>query len=650
MSRKKRARKKKPRKPHSLSEKTVEQKLKDSVRNVSDHLDSRKKIAPQLGTVADSTASQVTRPIRTVEQQESTRSNIGVKHHRVNWLFGCLVAIAIVSIPVVYWWNTALPLGCTVSGGVESGQYEIVADSLRKELKQRIARANKIVGFKAKAESSRGSLDNLRKLQCGEIDFGLYQIGALNELREEEFLELDTGGSSDGSSDGLLDKSEFYAHFDGNEFTSEEILTRTENAFRKLDDDRDTLLSMEEFNNVSDVRFVSNLYDDVLHVITLKDGPVTSLMDLQGLRVGFGFKYSGNYAASRMLFRSLGFTINESVQSKEIADPSGITPFPTEDELDERSDEERALDIYELMYARLKAGEIHAAVFVVGPDAEILKKLLQDKDLCLLDLSEQLQAIQHESMEFSEHTISQQKYVKFHPEITFSNGEKELKTVTLRVQLLSHFDVSSDLVKLVTGIVMDEQFQMANGLRQLYLGSVSEREVFARARPGFKIHNGALLFYDGGFKPEEFAGWQAFYSLFASIGLAIAVTFRWIWRNRRRQMEHRLNQYFNRLFAIEERLLELDQIASTDDLDPLQDCLDDITRLRQKAMQDFNAHELNDDAVFQAFLQTCHYISQKVNAKLSRQRSGHFAERIVESLDSLTLAIHSKNSTTIEPK
>lgn len=650
MSRKKRARKKNPRKRHSLSEKTVEQKLKDSVRNVSDHSDSRKKIAPQSGTVADSTASQVTRPIRTLEQQESTRSNIGVKHHRTKWVFGCMVTIALVSIPLVYWWNTSLPSACTVAGGVESGQYEIVADSLRKELERRITRLNKIVGFKAKADSSRGSLDNLRKLQCGEIDFGLYQVGTLNELRKEEFLELDTGGSSDGSSDGLLDKSEFYAHFDGDEFTSEEILARTENAFGKLDDDRDTMLSIAEFNNVSDVRFVSNLYDDVLHVITRKDGAVRSLMDLQGMRVGFGFKYSGNYAASRMLFRSLGVAVNESVQSKENTDPLGVTPFPMEDELDERSEEEQALDIYELMYARLKAGEIHAAVFVVGPDAEILTKLFKDKDLCLLDLSEQLKAIQHESMEFSEHTISEKQYVKLDPKITFSNGKKELKTVTLRVQLLSHFDVASDLVKLVTGIVMDEQFHMENGLRQLYTGSVTERESFARDRPGFKIHYGALLFYDGGFKPEEFAGWQAFYSLFASIGLAIAVACRWMWRSRRRQREHRLNQYFNRLFAIEERLLELDQLAITDDLDPLQDCLDNITRLRQKAMQDFNAHELNDDAVFQAFLQTCHYISQKVNAKLSRQRSGHFAERIVESLDSLTLAIHTKASTNLEPK
>jgi TRAP-type uncharacterized transport system substrate-binding protein len=652
MSRKRRSQKKTRRKRHPLSEQTTEKKPKVPVESAQGNPDSRETEAPHSNAADDPTASQETSPLSLADQtgrQNSIAAQVGVKHRRAKLLFGFLAAVGIVSIPLLHWWKTSLPLASTVAGGLESGQYEIVAESLRKNLKQRITRANKIVGFEAKAEDSRGSLDNLRKLQCGEIDFGLYQVGTLDELREEEFWELDTGGGSDGSSDGRLEENEFREHFAGDNFTAKQIVTRTKNAFRRLDGDRDGMLSMAEFNNVSDVRFVSNLYDDVLHVITLKDGPIRNLMDLQGMRVGFGLKYSGNYAASRMLFRSVGLTVNESVQSTKMADPLGITPFPSEDDLNKRSVKEQALDVYELMHTRLKEGEIDAAVFVVGPDANILAELFKDGDLCLLDLSEQLQAIQHESMEFSGHAISQNEYGKIRPQITFSNGSNELNTVTLRVQLLSHFGVDNDLVKLVTGIVMDEQFQKENGLRQLYTGSVAERESFARNRPGFKIHYGALVFYDGGFNPGEFAGWQAFYSLFASITLAIAVTCRWLWRGRRRQREHRLNQYFNCLFAIEERLLDLDQHARTDDLVPLQVCLDEITRLRHKAMQDFNAHELNDDAAFQTFLQTCHYISQKVNAKLSRQRSGHFAERIVESIDSLTSAIRSKDPSTSEP-
>ena len=84
--------------------------------------------------------------------------------------------------------------------------------------------------------------------------------------------------------------------------------------------------------------------------------------------------------------------------------------------------------------------------------------------------------------------------------------------------------------------------------------------------------------------------------------------------------EHRLDRFIRALLQIERRQIELDSNAQAQDIDVLQDLLDEVTVLRQKALGEFSAHELSEDRGASCFMDMCHELSQKINAKITRQR------------------------------
>ena len=90
-------------------------------------------------------------------------------------------------------------------------------------------------------------------------------------------------------------------------------------------------------------------------------------------------------------------------------------------------------------------------------------------------------------------------------------------------------------------------------------------------------------------------------------------------RNARRN-DHRLDRYIRSLLEIERRQIQLDSNWDSDDLDKLQALLDAVTLLRQRALHEVSAHDLNEDRGIACFMNMCHELSQKINAKLSRQR------------------------------
>ena len=62
-------------------------------------------------------------------------------------------------------------------------------------------------------------------------------------------------------------------------------------------------------------------------------------------------------------------------------------------------------------------------------------------------------------------------------------------------------------------------------------------------------------------------------------------------------------------------------------IEPLQTLLDELTGLRQEALAELTAHELNEDQAAGNFLAMSHALSDKINAKISRQRlDKRFAE------------------------
>ena len=128
-------------------------------------------------------------------------------------------------------------------------------------------------------------------------------------------------------------------------------------------------------------------------------------------------------------------------------------------------------------------------------------------------------------------------------------------------------------------------------------------------------------------------------SFVVSSVIAIWLFLRWYRDHRSREEEHRLDVFIRDLMDIERRQMDLDEGDPASDIKLLQEMLDEVTRLRQEALGELNAQELNDDPAAASFLDMCHALSEKVSAKLTRQRFDLgllvLSDRLTESLSSL---------------
>ena len=169
---------------------------------------------------------------------------------------------------------------------------------------------------------------------------------------------------------------------------------------------------------------------------------------------------------------------------------------------------------------------------------------------------------------------------------------------------------------------------------------------FARHKPEFAIHPGALEFYEPELQPilnsnfvEAMEGMRSF---LVSILIAGYLLYRWIRDRRLKGNEHRLDQYIHKLLDIEQRQLALDENPASEDeshhcsdeIKQLQHLLDEVTHLRQEALREFSAHQLGEDRATDCFLAMCHSLSDKINAKLTRQRFDQCTLDIIAAIQS----------------
>ena len=56
-----------------------------------------------------------------------------------------------------------------------------------------------------------------------------------------------------------------------------------------------------------------------------------------------------------------------------------------------------------------------------------------------------------------------------------------------------------------------------------------------------------------------------------------------------------------------------------------------MTFLRQTALREFSIHELNEDRGADCFIEMCHDLSNKINAKISRQRLDSVMHCLIEA-------------------
>ena len=110
-------------------------------------------------------------------------------------------------------------------------------------------------------------------------------------------------------------------------------------------------------------------------------------------------------------------------------------------------------------------------------------------------------------------------------------------------------------------------------------------------------------------------------SFFVSILIALYLVFRWLRNKNRMREEHHLDKYVRRLLEIEQEQVDLDEGgADGNETLKLETLLDEVTGLRREALTSFSANEFRDDAGVECFLMLSSSLSEKINAKLTRQK------------------------------
>jgi hypothetical protein len=260
------------------------------------------------------------------------------------------------------------------------------------------------------------------------------------------------------------------------------------------------------------------------------------------------------------------------------------------------------------------SGTLDAAIITIGEEADIFQDLVQRGQCEILGIPH-CTALTSKHVYLTKYTIPAGRYGVGQN----ARPETDIETVATSAQLLTRADAPSHLVNAVARIVLDKDFARENHLKELF---DDQGFAFAQQKPEFRVHKGALQVYGPAFDISMFESLDAAYSLSASGILLLFVGYRWMQNRRVRKREHKLDRYIRALLDIEKRQTQLDRrfAATGEEIGKLQDLLDEVTALRQEALGEFTAHELEEDRASDCFISMCHALSNKINAKLSRQR------------------------------
>jgi uncharacterized protein len=431
-------------------------------------------------------------------------------------VLACLVVLPYLVHQVYVSWS-GLPANIRIATGTVGGRYRAVADALGDEIAARS-------GVSVEMVETRGSIENLDRLERGELDLALFQAEAV--------------GSDSGDH--------------------------------------------------SSIRSVGNVFSEVVVVLARRNSGINTVFDFKGRCVSIGAKESGDRATAHLVLAHCGLSVEE------------IEPVAFDYTAIEKGFRESTLD---------------AAMVTVGLDAEFLRTISSDglADVIEVPFSEAL-AAKHLGTQTVE--IPGGSFCTYPAAVPATS----VATVAVRGQLLTTETTPDALVELVDEILMDQRFQRANRLRELF----AEGKTFATMRTLFPLHDGAVHYFEPELKPLLSADFveatEGLRSFVVSMLFAGWLVWRWIRENRIRQQEHRLDRFIRKLLEIERRQMDLDQTASGDDSAKLNDLLDEVTTLRQEALGKLTSHELHDDPAAGVFIEMCHALSDKINAKLNRQR------------------------------
>ncbi|WP_417386124.1 TAXI family TRAP transporter solute-binding subunit [Gimesia sp.] len=347
--------------------------------------------------------------------------------------------------------------------------------------------------------------------------------------------------------------------------------------------------------------FIANLYSQVVHVIVPADSEIFKLADLQGHRVALGEQGSGDLAASLPLLKHAQISVED------------IHPVYLS---------------YEEIEKQFENNQLDAAIMTVGIEAPVLHELLDTGKYRILEIP-YIEALTRKESHFDEYEIPAGMFRRADPVVP----PQDLPTVSCDAHLLARESVSEDLVSGVTAIILHQDFSRQLQLNELIEGGNS----FARDGQGFPLHAGADHIYNPELKPflnSEFVEvTEGMRSFIVSMLIATYLLYRQIQKRREKAKEHKLDRYIRELVAIENKQMKLDGNNPSDG-PALMILLDEVTKLRQENLTQFSAHELNEDRATDAFLEMCHALSDKINAKLLGWKIDRLGEKIQKSSDS----------------
>jgi len=346
------------------------------------------------------------------------------------------------------------------------------------------------------------------------------------------------------------------------------------------------------------VCFIANLYSQVVHVIVPADSDIKSVADLKGHRISLGEQGAGDLAASLPLLRHLQLSLDE-------IEPAYLSYQEVEEQFGKKT--------------------LDAVIMTVGTEAPVLHNLLESGQYRILEIP-YTDALTRKASHFYQYEIPAGMFRTQEPVVP----ENNLQTVACGAHLLTRESASDALVAEVTAILLHQKFSRQMHLNELFAAGNS----FARDNQGFPVHIGADHVYNPDLKPfmnSEFVeATEGMRSFIVSILIASYLLFRWVLKRRAKAKEHKLDRYIRQLVEIENKQMQLDGNNPSDG-PALHALLDEVTSLRQDTLKQFSAHELNEDRATDAFLEMCHALSDKINAKLLGWKIDRLGEKINKS-------------------
>jgi len=210
-----------------------------------------------------------------------------------------------------------------------------------------------------------------------------------------------------------------------------------------------------EGSPVENLRGVATLYPETIHVLLNPEAGVSSLSDLEGMRVNTGDLGSGTQVNALQILESAG----------------GLT---TDDFEEQNTDFTQAAN-------QLRDGDVDAAFVVGGWPVGAVEELATTTDVQILNMSdEERQAARDDASWFADDTI---------PAGTYEGIDEDVDTVSVQAMIATREEFSADTVEAVTEAIFEN-------LDQLTIKSDFITVDSAQDGMSIELHEGAARYFE----------------------------------------------------------------------------------------------------------------------------------------------------------